>query len=165
MTERGRHCDGGLLRDPLTGLTSLETFSEEEMTEFRKLMVSLKAAVLSDTPPAVTKTCARCSRCPDLEKCTPDTITPGTDDFEKLSDEERQLYLKNDYDRYPLFVCTQGSKISITGKCLVIQHDKSPEIKKPLAELSALVLVGGITLTTPVRKFWARKGFRWYSPL
>lgn len=158
MTERGRHCDGGLLRDPLTGLTSLETFSEEEMTEFRKLMVSLKAAVLSDTPPAVTKTCARCSRCPDLDQCASDAITPGIADFENMSDEERQLYLKNDYEKYPLFVCTQGSRISVTGKCLIIQNDSFPEIRKPLAELSALVLVGGINLTTPCLKTLGQEG-------
>lgn len=158
MEGHGRICHTGVMYDPLTGLSHLETFSAAEMAEFRHLTARMREVIAGKVPPVIEKCCERCSGCPILEMCDTAGVTPGTDDLETMSPGERRLYVKNDYEKYPLFICTQGSRVSVTGKCLIAHHEEFPDIKKPLSEISMLVTVGGVNLSTPCLKTLANNG-------
>ncbi len=158
MEENGRTCHTGVMQDPLTGLSHLESFSAGEMAAFRSLPPRIVSMMQAPLPPAAEKCCERCSGCQFLERCAPAGLTPGIPGLENMSPEERRLYIKNDYEKYPLFICTQGSRVSVSDKCLIVRREAFPDIKKPLSEISMLVAVGGISISTPCLKVTAENG-------
>lgn len=91
----------------------------------------------------------KCPRCSLVTICLPDEVSL----LNEVADREQPLPLRQlvpaRQDALPLYVHTQGSRIGISGDCLVI-HDKDDEKHEVrLIETSQVAVFGGVGLSTP----------------
>ena len=153
LLQLGIPCRIGLIRNRRGRLCEQVEISDYELQEMVNLINGVHKLVTKGKEPEAKDASAVCDSCLLAERCLPDEINiiNGYDD---LSDELRRRLFAPRSDHEPLYVTTQGTVVSTTGnEILLTSEDKKTRISKPVNELSCIMLMGNIQITTQcVRK-------------
>lgn len=143
LREAGYACEEGALWFAGSRERVRVRFTEDLVAEALRAASELRLAVAARRIPPPLDNSPKCLRCSLMPVCLPDEVNAlarGT--IARTPPPPARTAL-------PLYVQAQGARVSRSGGTLVVEPPDEPKVEVPLDEISDVVLVGRISLSTP----------------
>ena len=160
LREHGYTCNEGALYF-IAGKERVRVEFDEELIALTKAGIAgLRHAATSQELPAPLEDSPKCPRCSLVGICLPDEVNF----LNTRNDEVRPLTVEGDYRR-PVYVQQHSARVRKKGNVLNIEVEDQPTATARLAEISQLVAMGNIYITTPALHELMRLDIpvSWYS--
>lgn len=144
LEEHGYQCDEGAIYFAGSKERVRVPFDEELRELTRNTLVELRTAVEGGQIPPPLEDSPKCPRCSLVSICLPDE----TNLLRESKGEVRPLSVQHTR-AVPVYVQAHRAKVAKDGERLVISLDEEEPVHARLAEVSQLVLMGNVYLTTP----------------
>lgn len=164
LREAGYECDEGALWFAASRERVRVPFTDELIAETLRAAGELRLAVAGSRIPPPLDHSPKCPRCSLLPICLPDEVaflSKGT--VPRTPPPPASMAL-------PLYVQSPGAKVRKSGESLVIEPREGGVTEVAIGEVSEIVLVGPVSITTPtvhellrreISLTWASSGF-WF---
>jgi CRISPR-associated endonuclease Cas1/CRISPR-associated protein Cas4 len=144
LEEHGYRCEEGVLYFAESRERVRVAFNEELRALTRNAIDGLRLIAAGGTIPPPLEDSPKCPRCSLVSICLPDEVN-----FLKKEDTPPRPLFVARADALPVYVQARGGKVAKKGETLEITIDDASVQTVRLIELSQLVLVGNIYVTTP----------------
>lgn len=160
LEEHGYHCDEGVLYFVESRERVRIPFDEELRALTRNAIDGLRLIAVGGRIPAPLEDSPKCPRCSLVGICLPDEVNF----LKKEQTPPRPLFVARE-DALPVYVQARGAKVAKKGETLEISIDDKPVQTARLMEVSQLVLLGNVYVTTPtLHELMAREiPISWHS--
>jgi CRISPR-associated protein Cas1 len=144
LEEHGYACTGGVLYFSESRERVKVEFDEELRAKTRAAIDGLRLIAAGGQLPPPLEDSPKCPRCSLVGICLPDEVN-----FLKRAQESpRPLAVARD-EALPLYVQATSAKVAKKGEVLEVSIEDRPSASARIAEVSQVVLMGNIYLTTP----------------
>ena len=144
LREHGYHCDGGVLYFIASRERVQVDFDEALIEQTINAVGGLRAiAEGGETPPPLEDS-PKCPRCSLVSICLPDEVNF----LRREETQPRPLAVRRD-EALPMYVQANGVRVTRRGEQLEVRDRDDLLQKARLVDISQLVLMGNISLTTP----------------
>lgn len=144
LEEHGYTCNEGVLYFAESKERARVVFDEELRAQTRAAVDGLRLiAAGGQLPPPLTDS-PKCPRCSLVGICLPDEVNF----LKRMEEPPRPLAVPRD-EALPLYVQANHAKVAKKGETLEISIDDDPQTSVRLIDVSQVVLMGNIYLTTP----------------
>ncbi|HEX2824762.1 MAG TPA: CRISPR-associated endonuclease Cas1 [Burkholderiales bacterium] len=160
LEEHGYRCTEGVLYFVESRERVRIPFDDELRALTRNAVDGLRLIAAGGTIPRPLEDSPKCPRCSLVSICLPDEVNF----LRKEQNPPRPLFVARD-DALPVYVQARGGKVAKKGETLEISVDDKPVQTARLMEVSQLVLMGNIYVTTPtLHEMMAREiPISWHS--
>lgn len=160
LREHGYTCNEGALYFVRSKEKVRVEFDDELIALTKASIEGVRHAAESGQIPAPLEDSPKCPRCSLVGICLPDEVNF----LNKVDDEVRPLAVDHDHRR-PVYVQHHSARVRKRGHVLNIEVDDQPVATARLAEVSQLVAMGNIYITTPTLHELMRREIpvSWYS--
>ncbi len=160
LREHGYECDEGALYFVGSKERVRVEFDEELIAQTKAAIAGLRHAATQAEMPAPLEDSPKCPRCSLVGICLPDEVNF----LNKRLPETRPLAVGHD-NRRPVYVQHHSARVRKKGNVLSIEVDDSEVSTARLSEVSQLVAMGNIYITTPTIHEMMRREIpiSWYS--
>lgn len=160
LEEHGYSCSEGVLYFVGSRERVRVVFDDELRTLTLAAVDGLRLAAAGGQAPPPLRDSPKCPRCSLVDICLPDEVN-----FLREADSPPRPLSVSREERLPLYVQANGARIAKKGETLEITTDEENTTFARLPELSQIVLMGNIHVTTPTLHELMRRGIpvTWYS--
>lgn len=160
LEDRGYVCDEGVLYFCESRERVRVPFDDELRVKTRDAIHGLRLIAAGHHAPPPLEDSPKCSRCSVVGICLPDEVNF----LKRGTVNPRPLAVGRD-DALPLYVQAQRARIGKQAETLRIEVEDAPATTARLIDVSQLVLIGNISITTPVVHELMRRDIpvSWYS--
>jgi len=144
LADHGYECDEGVLYYVKSKERVRVVFDDELRALTLNAISGMRMMAAGGQIPRPLRDSPKCPRCSLVGICLPDEVTA----LRESSDSPRPLAVARD-SSLPLYVQARGAKVAKKGETLEISVDDQPAQTVRLADISQLVLMGQIYVTTP----------------
>jgi CRISPR-associated endonuclease Cas1/CRISPR-associated protein Cas4 len=144
LEEHGYRCDEGVLYFAESRERVRIPFDDELRAITRNAIDGLRLIAVGGCIPAPLEASPKCPRCSLVSICLPDEVHF----LKKEQASPRPLFAARD-EALPVYVQARGAKVSKKGETLEISVDDQSVQTARLIDVSQLVLVGSVYVTTP----------------
>ncbi len=144
LEEHGYSCSEGVLYFAESRERVTVAFDEELRALTRNAIDGLRLVAAGGQLPPPLEASPKCPRCSLVGICLPDEVNY----FKRGEESPRPLAVARD-EALPLYVQARGGKVAKKGEVLEISVDDAPAATARLAEVSQLVVMGNVYVTTP----------------
>jgi CRISPR-associated protein Cas4 len=144
LREHGYACAGGVIyfvasreRVPVPVDEDLERIALKAVEDMRAMGAS------GTLPPPLVDS-PKCPRCSLVGICLPDELN-----FAKQAQAEPRPLAVQQSQALPLYVQARGGKVSKNGETLVVEPEEGEKVTVRLVDVSGLVIMGNVYVTTP----------------
>jgi CRISPR-associated protein Cas1 len=160
LEEHGYTCERGVLYY-VQSRERVEIVFDEELRALTKEAISgmRRMAASSQIPPPLENS-PKCVRCSLVGICLPDELNF----FRRMESPPRPLAVARD-EALPIYVQARGAKVAKDGETLRVSIDDEPSQSVRLIDVSQLVVMGQVYVTTPtIHELMAREiPISWHS--
>ncbi len=149
-------CRVGLIKSRVGNLCEQFEISDFYLMEVVRLLNGLHQLVLRPKTPMAKDASIFCDQCRVAQYCLPDE-TNVLKGYDTLSAGIQRGFFAPIADREPYYVTTQGARLSVTGNEL-IANVEGETFSKPITEISALIIMGNIQITTQATQRLLKNG-------
>lgn len=144
LEEHGYTCNEGILYYTASKERVRVVFDDELRAMTRAAVDGLRLIAVGGRIPPPLEDSPKCPRCSLVSICLPDEVN-----FLRHGEPTpRPLFAQHD-ESFPLYVQARKSKVTKKGETLEITIDDEPAATARLAEVSQVVLLGNVYVTTP----------------
>ncbi len=144
LEEHGYSCTDGVLYFSESRERVRVVFDEELRTQTLAAVNGLRLIAAGGQLPPPLEDSPKCPRCSLVGICLPDEVNF----LKRMEESPRPLAVSRD-ESLPLYVQANHAKVAKKGETLEISIDDHPETTVRLIDVSQVVLMGNIYLTTP----------------
>lgn len=144
LQEHGYACTEGVLYFAASKERVRVVFDDELRARTRAAVDGLRFIAAGGQTPPPLEDSPKCPRCSLVGICLPDEVNY----FRKGLDNPRALAVARE-EAMPVYVQANRAKVTKKGEVLEVSIEDEPVTKARLAEVSQLVLMGNVYLTTP----------------
>ncbi len=165
----GISCHQGIIINQIGIVSEVTDISKFSVNEALSLANGAYKTLHKSKPdtPKIASSC--CDNCKMAERCLPDEYSI-LGEYENLTAKQKRMLFAPTNDSQAVFVTTQGSHIRLSGERIIITYKDDTETSKPIGEISQLVLMGNIQITSPCMIHLIKRGipviftseFGWY---
>jgi CRISPR-associated protein Cas1 len=144
LEEHGYTCTEGVLYFAESRERVRVEFDDELRTQTRAAVDGMRLIAAGGQMPPPLEDSPKCPRCSLVGICLPDEVNF----LRRAKESPRPLAVARD-EALPLYVQARSAKVSKKGETLEISVDDQPQTTARLMDVSQVVLMGNIYLTTP----------------
>ena len=145
LKDNGYSCKKGMLYYATSRTRVSIDFSQDLFQKTENIITQFKKDIVKSSAPKPLEDSSKCPRCSLVEICLPD-------EFHYLEAKKtkpiRPISLKGE-SKFPVYVQSYSGKVSKKGYRLEIKTDEKQIQSVPIMDISQLVLMGNISITTP----------------
>lgn len=160
LEEHGYRCEEGVLYFAGSRERVRVVFDEELRGSTMAAVNGLRFIAAGGQTPAPLEDSPKCPRCSLVGICLPDEVNF----LDAGQIEPRPMAVQRD-EAMPLYVQTNRAKVAKKGETLQISVEDDPPVKARLGDVSQLVVLGNVYVTTPTLQELMRRDIpvTWYS--
>ncbi len=160
LEEHGYSCPQGVLYFTGSRERVLVTFDDDLRAQTRAAIDGLRLIAAGGQMPPPLEDSPKCPRCSLVGICLPDEVNF----LRRENEAPRPLAVARD-EALPLYVQAHRAKIAKNGETLEISIDDTPQTSVRLLDVSQVVLMGNVYITTPALHELMRREIpvTWYS--
>jgi len=160
LEEHGYRCDEGVLYFAGSRERVRVVFDDELRERTMAAVNGLRFIAAGGQMPPPLEDSPKCPRCSLVGICLPDEVNF----LQSRQIEPRPMAVHRD-EAMPLYVQTNRAKVAKKGETLEISIEDDPPIKARLGEISQVVVLGNVYVTTPTLQELMRRDIpvTWYS--
>ncbi|MBC6415587.1 MAG: CRISPR-associated endonuclease Cas1 [Bdellovibrionales bacterium] len=145
LKDNGYLCEKGMIYYAESEKRVIVNFNKDLFEKTKKIIDQFKEDIKSSSSPKPLKDSAKCPRCSLVEICLPD-------EFHYIEQQKtkkiRPISLKSE-SKFPVYVQAYRGQISKKGYRLEIKTDEEEIKSVPIMDISQLVLMGNVSISTP----------------
>ena len=146
LREHGYACDEGVLYFAASRERVRVAFDDELIQTTRQAVDGLRAVAAAGVIPPPLEDSPKCPRCSLVGICLPDEINHLS--LLTRSEAAPRPIAVPSTDALPLYVQAHGAKVAKSGETLIVSVDGRPVGKARLVDVSQVVLMGNVHVTT-----------------
>lgn len=160
LREHGYRCEEGALYYVESRERVRVPFDEELLALTRRAIGELRAMAAGGRIPPPLEDSPKCPRCSLVTICLPDEVR-----YLKMPNTAPRPLAVPASEALPLYIQQQGAKLSKSGERLEISKDGQPLAEARLREVSQVVVMGQVYITTPCLTELMQRGIpvTWHS--
>lgn len=144
LREHGYTCAGGVIYFVASKERVPVPVDEDLERMALKAVEDMRAMGASGTMPPPLVDSPKCPRCSLVGICLPDELN-----FAKQAQAEPRPLAVQQSQALPLYVQARGGKVSKKGETLVVEPEEGEKVTVRLVDVSGLVIMGNVYVTTP----------------
>ena len=144
LEENGYRCDEGVLYFAESRERVRVVFDEELRDATRGAIGGLRLVAAGGRIPAPLRDSPKCPRCSLVGICLPDEVNH----FRRMGGTPRPIAVRRD-EMLPLYVQANNARLAKKGETITITEEDGPTTTARLIDVSQVVLMGNVRMTTP----------------
>ena len=144
LKDNGYSCEKGMIYYAASEKRVSVRFTDELFTQTKQIIKNLKEDIKRTKAPEPLKDSSKCPHCSLVEICLPDEFY-----FLKKKKEKARPISIGAETNFPVYIQSYKGKVSKKGYRLEIKIDEENIKSVPIMDVSQLVLMGNVSITTP----------------
>ncbi len=144
LEDNGYRCTEGVLYFAESRERVRVVFDDELRDATRNAIGGLRLVAVGKRIPAPLRDSPKCPRCSLVGICLPDEVNH----FRRIGGTPRPIAVRHD-EMLPLYVQANNARIAKKGETLTITEEDGPTTTARLIDVSQVVLMGNVRMTTP----------------
>ncbi len=144
LEDNGYRCTEGVLYFAESRERVRVVFDDELRDATRNAIGGLRLVAVGKRIPAPLRDSPKCPRCSLVGICLPDEVNH----FRRIGGTPRPIAVRHD-EMLPLYVQANNARIAKKGETLAITEEDGPTTTARLIDVSQVVLMGNVRMTTP----------------